>query len=65
MNYAAAFLALIILASAFFWYVGGRKYYTGPLIEARAGEGSESERPSFSGERKSDKEDNKQDSLAV
>lgn len=42
MNYASAFLALIFGASAFFWYIGGRRYYTGPLIEAHA-EGSESD----------------------
>jgi amino acid transporter len=34
MNYAAAFLTLILGAAMFFWYVGGRKYYTGPIVEA-------------------------------
>lgn len=57
MNYASAFLALILIAAAVFWYTNGRKYYTGPLIEARAGEGSESERNSVSVERKIEKDD--------
>lgn len=34
MNYAIAFLALIFLFSAVYWYTSGRKFYTGPLIEA-------------------------------
>ena len=34
MNYAIAFLGLILLAALIWWYVGGRKYYTGPLVEA-------------------------------
>ena len=34
MNYAIAFLALILLAALIWWYAGGRKYYTGPLVEA-------------------------------
>lgn len=37
-----------------FWYAGGRSYYTGPIIEARVGVGSESERPSISFDRKDD-----------
>jgi hypothetical protein len=57
MNYASAFLALILGAAAIFWYTNGRKYYTGPLIEARVGEGSESERNSVAMDRKADKDD--------
>lgn len=34
MNWAIAFLALILLVSTAWWYISGRKYYTGPLIEA-------------------------------
>jgi hypothetical protein len=34
MNYAIAFLALIFFFSAVYWYMSGRKFYTGPLIEA-------------------------------
>jgi hypothetical protein len=48
---------LILGASAFFWYIGGRRYYTGPLIEAQAGEGSESERASVALDRKADQKD--------
>ncbi|CZR62084.1 probable amino acid permease 2 (AAP-2) [Phialocephala subalpina] len=36
MNYASAFLALILGAAAIFWYIGGRRYYTGPIVEAQA-----------------------------
>lgn len=36
MNYAIAFLGLILIASAIWWYAGGRNYYTGPIIEAQA-----------------------------
>jgi hypothetical protein len=35
MNYASAFLVLILSAAAIFWYTNGRRYYTGPLIEAQ------------------------------
>lgn len=38
MNYAIAFLGAILLFSAVFWYIGGRKYYTGPMIEAEIDE---------------------------
>lgn len=58
MNYAAAFIVLILAAATIFWYYGGRMYYTGPIIEARAGEGSESERPSLTLDVKPQKEDN-------
>ncbi|KAF2431328.1 amino acid transporter [Tothia fuscella] len=34
MNYAAAFLVAILVASTVYWFAGGRKWYTGPLIEA-------------------------------
>jgi hypothetical protein len=38
MNYAAAFLVLILAFSAIYWYVSGRKFYIGPLIETIAEE---------------------------
>ncbi|KAI4237410.1 MAG: hypothetical protein L6R40_005902 [Gallowayella cf. fulva] len=38
MNYAIAFLGAIVIFSAFFWYIVGKKYYTGPLIEAQMDE---------------------------
>lgn len=59
MNYASAFLALILGAAAVFWYTNGRHFYTGPIIEAHAGEGTESERPSIQVERKAEKDDSK------
>ena len=34
MNYACAFLVLIFLFAAAYWYVAGREFYTGPLAEA-------------------------------
>jgi hypothetical protein len=36
MNYASAFLALIFAFAGIYWFVHGRKFYTGPLIEAVA-----------------------------
>ncbi|RKF54439.1 Amino-acid permease 2 [Erysiphe neolycopersici] len=33
MNYAAAFLALILTFSWVFWIVSGKKYYSGPINE--------------------------------
>ena len=35
MNYACAFLGLILLCAAIFWYAGGRTYYAGPVVEAQ------------------------------
>lgn len=34
MNYAIAFLALILAGSTIFWYISGRHHYTGPIVEA-------------------------------
>lgn len=45
MNYASVFLVFILGCAAVFWYIGGRSYYTGPIVEARAEE-SETETPS-------------------
>ena len=33
MNYAIAFLGLIFLFSTVYWYLRGKKFYKGPLIE--------------------------------
>lgn len=38
MNYAIAFLGAILIFAAIFWYISGRRYYTGPLIEAQVEE---------------------------
>lgn len=43
MNYAAAFLVAITVAAIVYWYVGGRKWYTGPLIEAEVVQDSDSQ----------------------
>jgi amino acid transporter len=34
MNYAIAFLAGILLAAMIYWFVSGRKFYNGPIVEA-------------------------------
>lgn len=51
MNYACVFAVAILVASAIFWYAGGRRYYTGPVVEAQA-EDSESDRVSTAVDRK-------------
>ncbi|KAL9592590.1 MAG: hypothetical protein Q9179_006562 [Wetmoreana sp. 5 TL-2023] len=38
MNYAIAFLGAILICAAIFWYISGKKFYTGPLIEAEIAE---------------------------
>jgi amino acid transporter len=35
MNYAIAFLGAIFVAAAIWWYLSGRKWYVGPLVEAQ------------------------------
>ncbi|KAK5257309.1 polyamine transporter tpo5, partial [Exophiala xenobiotica] len=35
MNYAIVFMGFILFCAALFWFVGGKNYYTGPLIEAQ------------------------------
>ncbi|TVY24464.1 putative amino-acid permease [Lachnellula hyalina] len=48
MNYACVFLVFILLCAAASWYISGRKYYTGPVVEAHAEEEhSENEVPSL------------------
>lgn len=34
MNYAIVYLVGILFFSMIFWYATGRKYYTGPIVEA-------------------------------
>jgi amino acid transporter len=34
MNYASVFLIAIFAASLIYWYLGGRRWYTGPIVEA-------------------------------
>lgn len=38
MNYAIVFLAFILLCAMVYWYINGRKFYTGPLVEAEIGD---------------------------
>lgn len=56
MNYAIVFLAFILLCAAVFWYFGGRKYYTGPLIEAEILQDEMASSPSLSDHEKKDGE---------
>ena len=49
MNYASVFLVFILGCAAIFWYISGRKHYTGPVIEAE-GYDSNGEVPPFEGE---------------
>ncbi len=48
MNYASVFLVLILGCAALFWYISGRRYYTGPVIEAQA-EDTDSNHHNYSG----------------
>ncbi|TQS34912.1 hypothetical protein Golomagni_04685 [Golovinomyces magnicellulatus] len=34
MNYAVAFLALLLVLAWIFWIVSGKRYYTGPVVES-------------------------------
>ena len=34
MNYASAFLVLILLSALIYWFIAGKRFYTGPLMEA-------------------------------
>jgi hypothetical protein len=38
MNYASAFLVLILGFAAIYWYISGRRFYSGPVVEAQAEE---------------------------
>jgi hypothetical protein len=56
MNYASAFLVLILVAAASYWYISGRRFYTGPIIEAQAGDAFESDRVSGAIDRKDEEQ---------
>ncbi|TID23482.1 putative amino acid permease protein [Venturia nashicola] len=43
MNYAAAFLVAIYVAATAYWFAGGRKWYTGPLVEAEVNDSDSSQ----------------------
>lgn len=36
MNYASAFLVLVLLFALLYWYIRGREFYHGPIVEAVA-----------------------------
>ncbi|KAF2090345.1 amino acid transporter [Saccharata proteae CBS 121410] len=46
MNYAAVFLIAIFAAAIIYWYAGGRRWYTGPLVETEGIQGDPSQRSS-------------------
>jgi len=46
MNYAVVYLAGILFFAMLWWVVRGRKYYTGPLIEAEVNEDASVDRSS-------------------
>ena len=52
MNYAIVYLGAILIFSTVYYVIAGRKYYTGPLIEAEIGE----DEMRTSGDRSSDDE---------
>ena len=55
MNYASVFLVFILGAAAVYWYVSGRKFYHGPIVEAQMDDDSQSDHvPGL--ERKSEKD---------
>lgn len=56
MNYAAVFIAFILGAAAVYWYVSGRKFYSGPIVEAQMGETDSQSDHVAAGDRKVDKE---------
>lgn len=43
MNYAIVYLAGILAFAAIYWFVSGRKFYTGPVVEADLNEESSSQ----------------------
>ncbi|KIW73982.1 hypothetical protein PV04_02055 [Phialophora macrospora] len=38
MNYAIVFLVFILLCAIVYWYISGKKFYTGPIVEAEIGD---------------------------
>lgn len=57
MNYAVAFLGLIFVFAAIYWAISGRKFYTGPVIEADVAENSSQDLRDGSSEEHSQKEE--------
>ena len=40
MNYAIVYMAGILAFAGIYWFVYGRKYYTGPVVEAEVHDAS-------------------------
>lgn len=43
MNYACVYLVAVLLFALVYWYIRGRKVYTGPITEAISDDISETE----------------------
>jgi amino acid permease (GABA permease) len=54
MNYAIVFLAFILLCAAVYWFIGGRKFYTGPILEAQIEQEVDGSSPDLSDHEKKD-----------
>ena len=54
MNYASVFLVFILACAAIFWYISGRKNYTGPVIEAEGYDSNGDAALAYDGEKKSE-----------
>ncbi|PMD48685.1 amino acid transporter [Hyaloscypha variabilis F] len=54
MNYASVFLVFILGCAALFWYISGRKNYSGPVIEAEGYDSNGDAALAYDGERKSE-----------
>lgn len=46
MNYAVVFLAAILAFATVYWYIRGRSFYTGPLVETEVGDADSQSRSS-------------------
>jgi len=54
MNYAIVFLAFILGCAAVYWFIGGRKFYTGPILEAQIEQEVDGSSPDLSDHEKKD-----------
>ena len=61
MNYAIVYLAGILAFALIYWFIQGRKFYTGPLIEAEVQLDSQSDDPREPPNYKESKEENGSD----
>jgi hypothetical protein len=56
MNYASAFLVLVLLSALLYWYISGRKFYHGPIVQAQF-EDSQSDNGVFANEKSEENRD--------